>query len=62
MFKKIRDLRNIVRELNEALTQAHARLAEAEEDNRRLRAEHDVNSATLARLQKELHVVQQRPR
>jgi hypothetical protein len=62
MFNKIRDFRNVVRELNEALAQAHARLAEAADDNRRLRAEHDVNSQTLARLQKELHTMQIRPR
>ena len=62
MIQKLRDFRNVVRELNEALAQAHARLAEAEADNRRLRVEHDVNSQTLARLQKELHVVQMRPR
>jgi len=37
---------------------ARERLAEAEEDYRRLSAEHDVNSQTLARLQKELHTMQ----
>jgi hypothetical protein len=41
MILRLRDFRNVVRELNEALAVAHERLAEAEEDNRRRRADRD---------------------